>query len=235
MIVPVLILLSTLLAMCLALWLLWWVRRPAWLGFEGRTLFDWLDALGHAVTIGLIGLAFTSLQFVLSERRANEDIFRSYVDRISALVLEGETEATAAVGRAQTAAVLTLLAPDQAGRILRFLAELDRVDDFTGELEGLDLRGADLSDLDLDGIDLEDARLSGADLEGASLRGADLEGADMSGADLDGLDLRGADLTGTTGLADRHLETACLDADTVLPPGLTVALDGPGCAADFDD
>ncbi|GGL73882.1 pentapeptide repeat-containing protein [Wenxinia marina] len=237
----------------------WRLARPRWMGFEGRTLWDWLGLILSPGAVAAAAAGFGALQFVLSERRANEEIFVAYVDRVTALLVDpalAEAPETArAAGRAQTVAVLSLLPPEQAGRVVRFLAAIGRLDEFAGEMEGIDLTRADLSDLQMSGIDLEDAALSGADLEGADLEGADLSGADLTGADLDfavlrdadlsgaalagalmrGTDLRGADLRGAIDLRTGDLAAACTDAATLFPPGVDVP---PACAdpaAEDDD
>lgn len=63
-----------------------------------------------------------------------------------------------------------------------------------------------------------------ANLDHAILVGAYLGYAHFDGADLTGADLSGAELTGAQGLTQAQLSTACGDASTVLPAGLTVPL-----------
>ncbi|MGD9965061.1 MAG: pentapeptide repeat-containing protein [Hyphomonadaceae bacterium] len=74
------------------------------------------------------------------------------------------------------------------------------------------------------------ARLSGADLgetnlEGATLVGAYLGGARLHGAVLAGANLSGAELADAVGLTQPQLNTACGDATTTLPQGMTI----PAC------
>ena len=74
------------------------------------------------------------------------------------------------------------------------------------------------------------ARLSGADLtetnlEGATFVGAYLGGARMSGAMLTGANFSGAELADAAGLTQTQLNTACGDATTTLPAGMTI----PAC------
>ncbi len=258
---PTLITLASLAAVALTLAALWRWRRPGWLGFEGRTLWDWLSLLAVPLVVGFATVLINAGQQHLANERAAEAALQQYVDRISALVLDAaagpEAEArVTAIGRAQTLAALRLVDRERAGRVLAFLADMDLLARFSISLEAMSLDGADLKGLSLAGIDFEDASLRGADLERAMLAGADFEAADLRGADLKGADLRGgdfedarlkgaefdgADLRGTVlaraaGLSARQLDRACIDATTILPPGFApVTGQSPGCALDPDE
>lgn len=70
--------------------------------------------------------------------------------------------------------------------------------------------------------DLDYANLQNADLTYADLRKAYLEGANLQGANLGKTNLQGADLTETEWLTQEQLDSACGDAETNLPPGLTI-------------
>jgi len=255
---PTLVTLATLAALVLTLAALWRWRRPGWLGFEGRTLWDWLSLLAVPMVVGFATVLINAGQQHLANERAAEAALQQYVDRISALVLdvpagpEAEARITA-IGRAQTLAALRLVDRDRAGRVLAFLADMDLLARFSISLEGMRLDGADLKglamadvdfeDASLRGADLERAMLTGADFEAADLRGADFKGADLRGADFedarlkgvefDGADLRGAVLARASGLGPRQLARACTDATTALPPGFApVTGESPGCALD---
>lgn len=74
------------------------------------------------------------------------------------------------------------------------------------------------------------ARLSGADLtetnlEGATFVGTYLGGARFSGAVLTGANFSGAEMADAVGLTQDQLASACGDATTVLPQGMTI----PAC------
>jgi len=86
-------------------------------------------------------------------------------------------------------------------------------------------RGANLSLANLFGARLSGADLTDANLEGATLVGAYLGGARLTGAVLDGANLSGAEMAGARGLTQAQLNTACGDATTTLPAGMTV----PSC------
>jgi uncharacterized protein YjbI with pentapeptide repeats len=74
----------------------------------------------------------------------------------------------------------------------------------------------------LEGAVLSKAKLSHANLKRANLNNANLEMANLTDAALRLADLSGANLKGVKGLTQRQLDTACGDANTVLPKGLTV-------------
>lgn len=255
---PTLITLAALAIVALTLAALWRWHRPVWLGFEGRTLWDWLSLLAVPLVVGFATVLINAGQQQLANERAAEAALQQYVDRISALVLApptgpgAETRVTA-IGRAQTLAVLRLTDRDRAGRVLAFLADMEMLARFAISLEGMRLDGAELKGLALTGMDFENASLRGADLEGAKLAGADFEGADLtradfkgadlrgadffaarlSGSEFDGADLRGALLAGASGLSARQLARACMDATTTLPAGFTpLTGQSPGCALD---
>lgn len=215
--------------------LLWALRRPAWTGFEGRTLWDWLDLLAVPALLAAASLALGALQVRLETLRAEEAAFRAYLDRIK--TLDPSDPKQRAFAEAHTLAVMTQVTGPRAGRVVLMLDRLGHIDWAAGALEGADLAGAEMKEMDLAGVkfddanlreaDLEGARLAGADFEGADLRGADLEKADasgadfsearMRGADLEGTDLRGADLRQAKGLTRAQLRDACVDATTRLP------------------
>jgi len=87
------------------------------------------------------------------------------------------------------------------------------------------LRGANLSLTNFFGARLSSADLTDTNLEGATLVGAYLGGARFAGAVLTGANLSGAELAGAIGLTQAQLNTACGDAATTLPAGMTV----PAC------
>lgn len=72
------------------------------------------------------------------------------------------------------------------------------------------------------GARLGHADFSEANLDHATLVGAYLGYARFNGADLTGADFSGAELTGAQGLTQAQLNTACGDATTVLPAGMTL-------------
>ncbi len=240
-----LITLAALTTATILLALYWRWRRPAWTGFAGRTLWDWISLLAVPMVVGFATVLINAVQQDLADDRAAEAAFQQYIDRVTALVLdapEGVAPDTVnAIGRAQTMAVLRLVEGERAGRALAFLAELDLLRRFAISFEGIDLNGAELKGIDFSGVDFEGADLTGADLEGghfenadfeecdlegvdlkgAILRGAGFENTRLAGAELSGADLRYADLSSAAGLTSRQLAQACYDQTTTLPAGMS--------------
>ena len=94
-------------------------------------------------------------------------------------------------------------------------------------LQGAKLNGANLQEANLPMANLQGALLTGASLQGADLTGANLRGADLSNANLQGASLQwailtGANLQGALELTQQQLNSACGDAETKLPPGMSV-------------
>ncbi len=75
------------------------------------------------------------------------------------------------------------------------------------------------------GARLSSADLRDANLEGATFVGAYLGGARFGGAVLNGANFSGAELADAAGLTQAQLNTACGDATTTLPAGMTI----PAC------
>lgn len=82
--------------------------------------------------------------------------------------------------------------------------------------------GANMSVVNAFGARFEDADLSGVDFEDATLVGAWFGGAMLGGANLSKANLSGAYLVTARGLTQAQLNTACGDATTELPKGLTI-------------
>jgi uncharacterized protein YjbI with pentapeptide repeats len=82
---------------------------------------------------------------------------------------------------------------------------------------------ADLSLANMYGVRATGANFSRANLAQAVLVGGYFSGSNFSGANLTGTNISGAELAGAHGLTQRQLNTACGDAETTLPRGLTVA------------
>ncbi|SLN27467.1 Secreted effector protein pipB2 [Pseudoruegeria aquimaris] len=243
-----------LLVLILALAACWLLARPAWMGFEGKTLWDWLAALMNATVLGIGTLMVGLLLKQAEENRIQEAGLQAYFDRMAALHVQQALPAPQrdAVARAQTSAILAVVDGPRAGRALRFLDELGTLERHVATLEGARLSGAELKGMRFRRLDFEEADLSGADMEygrfdfadfeDADLRGADLkrstlagarfDGAHLSRADLEDADLRGAELSAARGLKRGQLAAACFDATTTLPESLAgLAPDPARCAA----
>jgi uncharacterized protein YjbI with pentapeptide repeats len=91
-------------------------------------------------------------------------------------------------------------------------------------LSGANFDGASAVLMCMSYANFSNATFRGTDLSGANLAHADLDGADLTGAVLGITSLKGTDLTKAKGLTQKQLDSACGDADTRVPAGLTVHL-----------
>lgn len=239
---------------------LWLWRKPDWMGFRGKSLWDWMSLLAVPSLIGFATVLINASQAEIERVRLQELSVQQFIDRISDLSLDPRAaehpQQSLAIGRAQTTAILSTVDKERTGRVLRFLDEMDLLQtyavsleflDFTDaelkglrlddlDLEGSNMRGADLEDGSFRNVDLEEADLRDADLEDADFSGADFEGALLKGADLSFTDLRGADLGLAVGLTLSQLDDACVDETTKLPAGFQpVQAESAGCSGSPDD
>ncbi|UWQ13265.1 pentapeptide repeat-containing protein [Aliiroseovarius sp. M344] len=224
-------------AVCSLIFLVWKFIRPGWMGFEGKTLWDWINVISVPMIVGLATLVINNAQKELEQRSMIETAVQNYIDRVSTLVLSSEQkpDLTKAVINAQTQAILNLVEGERAGRVLAFLSEMDLLKGTVSEYEGMNLAGSNLKRLDLSDMDFEDSDLSHAELEGTDFSRTDFEGVAFNGADIDGAILIGADLRGATGLTKGQLEGACYDETTLLPANIApVTGISRGCREDAD-
>lgn len=121
-----------------------------------------------------------------------------------------------------------------------FQADLSYHDIAARDFSGSRLRQADLSLVTADRAQFRGANLSIANLFGGRFSNADFTEANLShgigvggyfaaarfeGARIDAMNFSGAELANATGLTQAQLDTACGDATTTLPPGMTI----PSC------
>lgn len=90
-----------------------------------------------------------------------------------------------------------------------------------GDLTGAGLDGAKATYMCISFANLSNVSFRNADLSGANMGHAKLTAADFTGATIDIVNLKGADLSTARGLTQAQLDTACSDATTRLPAGLT--------------
>jgi uncharacterized protein YjbI with pentapeptide repeats len=83
--------------------------------------------------------------------------------------------------------------------------------------------GANLSLTNMFGARATGANFTGANLDGAQLVGAYFGSSRFDGARMEGANLSGAELAEARGLTQEQLNTACGDATTALPAGLTIS------------
>jgi uncharacterized protein YjbI with pentapeptide repeats len=151
--------------------------RRSWAGFQGKTVWDFLQLLIVPLMLVAIGLVFSLQQDArqqrvedqrvdaerdLAEQRAQDEALQAYLDQMSNLLLERNLRESAkdsevrTLARARTLTVLSRLDSARQVRLLQFLYEAGLLHKENPENPVIDLNGADLS-----GIDLPNTNLSG--------------------------------------------------------------------------
>ena len=182
-------------------------------GFGGKTLWDWLEVVGIPVTVVIIAGWFAVAAQRAGRRaeeqrerdteRAREATLRTYLDRVTNLILEHNLQNSAegspqrAVAHAQTFAALRTLDGPRKRVLLQFLKESQLInrDKPIISLHLADLTSVEISHADLSGADLRGVTLRGADLRNANLRNSDFTEAVLTNANLRNSDLTEAILT----------------------------------------
>jgi hypothetical protein len=191
---------------------------PEWLGFRGKTFWDWLELL--VVPLALLGIGYffsvqqnarlqrTENQRVqeaqkienqraeaeqeLAEQRAQDEALQAYLNQMSDLLLEKDLRSSEEDSEVRTLA---------RARTTTVLVRLDpkrkpAVIGFLIEAKLIQRVAGREPIINLGGADLSGANLRVADLGGANLTGVDLSDAELSEAYLSGADLRIANLSG---------------------------------------
>jgi uncharacterized protein YjbI with pentapeptide repeats len=205
--------------------------RRSWTGFQGKTVWDFLQLLIVPLMLVAIGLVFSLQQDArqnslevdrartereLAEQRAQDEALQAYLNQMSSLLLEKdlrtskEDSEVRTLARARTLTVLERLDPDRKTAVLQFLIEAELVQSVEGgrgpiiALTSANLSDVNLSLVNLSGADLSEADLSNTNLFSADLRDANLFIADLKDANLHKADLRDAYLN-TTDLRNAYL------------------------------
>jgi hypothetical protein len=211
-----------------------------WMGFSGKTLWDWLQLL--AVLALPVVLVFVWISFSIQQEASNqqqhlidlkiaddqqqEATLKAYLDDMTTLLLDkklgGQAAAdktasaeAAVIARAKTLTALSRLTdPQRKARVVQFLYEAHLIGYYDATHSSLHNTTVDLSGVNLSGVNLSGVNLSGVNLSGADLSGASLSGADLYGATLRGAILRNANLSGAdllvADLYDANLSAAIL-------------------------
>lgn len=90
-----------------------------------------------------------------------------------------------------------------------------------GNLAGANFDRANLTLMCMSYANFSNATFRGTNLSAANLAHAKLDGADFTGAILTITSVKGTDLTRVKGLTQKQLDTACGDAETKVPAGMT--------------
>ena len=171
------------------------MRSPKWLGFQGKTLWDWLQLL--IVPAILIAVTFawsfsqTRSDNKREDRRSQDATLQAYLDQMSRLMLDKNLllskkgDGVRAVARTVTLTALRRLDGARKAEVVKFLYEAGLLDVN---------RRVNLDAADLAGVHFAETGHGVPRAGVPDLRGANLAGADLAGADLDLADLAGANL-----------------------------------------
>ncbi len=199
-----------------------------WTGFQGKTMWDWLQLLG-VLAIPLVVAGATLLFGIQQANLANQQhendqkqaldqqqaaILQTYIDNIQDLLLHDNLlkskpgDVIAILARARTLSAMRQLDGKRNSFLVQFLQD-------AGLIGAASRNIVNFEDADLSSTDLSYADLSGANLSGANLSDADLIAADLSNADL-----RNADLRNAHNLTQQQLDQVPSCKGAILPPGL---------------
>lgn len=157
-------------------------------GFEGKTLWDWMDLLivPLVIAIGLWWLNRSEKQAEMARirYRQQQDDLQTYISNMTKLLLEHKLtpdpqdrllkpSPERAIARTLTLNLLANIAPHQKSRVLLFLYESRLIE----RVPLVNLGQTDLAGIDLGGMQLREVNLSGAMMRQANLSNAQLPGA----------------------------------------------------------
>jgi uncharacterized protein YjbI with pentapeptide repeats len=192
-------------------------------GFQGKTVWDWLQLLIIPLVLTLAAVFFnqantrTERQFAreryqrdleIAENRykqdketaldkQREDLLQIYLDRISELLLEKDLRTSVSDAEVRNVArvrTINLLIQLDARRVGYVFTFLSEAHLRGGPDPVIDLQQANFTKVYWSQANLGGTNLSGVNLQGANLSQADFESADLSGAILIEADLREARL-----------------------------------------
>src|SRR6266567_3219239 len=196
-----------------------------WSGLHGKTFWDWLQLLIIPAVLAVGGYLFNyttsrndrqanekraETDHKIALNRQDEENLRTYIDSMSALLLDRnlrkseEDSEVRTIAHVRTLTVLSRLDGERKGTVIKFLHEAGLINK-DNPIISLEL--ADLSE-----AELTFSNLTKADLRGANLDRADLRGANLSEATLDEANLGGASLI-ETNLTEANLYKAKLHGD----------------------
>jgi uncharacterized protein YjbI with pentapeptide repeats len=185
-------------------------RGHLW-GFQGKTVWDWLQLLIVPLMLALITVVFAwqqdARQHELQEQNAQDAALQAYLDQMNQYLLEKGLRGSdvnseiRTLARAQTITVLQQSDPEHRSQVLRFLMEAELVQGKKGvdlhrpndtypiiSLRQANLAEAAVAEPDFEGADLQAATLSDVRLLSANFQHAFLVSANLSGADLSNVD-----------------------------------------------
>ena len=196
--------------------------RRSWTGFQGKTLWDWLQllsALAIPIVLAVAGFLFTSNQNArqqalenqrteaaqkLEDQRAQSEALQAYLDQMSQLLLDRnllkskEDDSVRVLAQARTTTIISSLETQGNRSVTRFLTDSGLTGAPPANLKQASsvslLSQAELPDAHLAGAFLPSADLTQAKLQNADLSHAFLVSADLSYTNLKAADLKNANL-----------------------------------------
>jgi len=222
-----------------------------WVGFRGKTVWDWLDLLGVPLTLVILGYLLQQQQQArdkaeaeqrqkIAAIQAREEILQSYFDRLSSLLLDRKVLAIASKAylseeetKTYSTDVIKTIRVIRAKNITHEEQELlDSARDLIRtqtlsilrRFEGDGIRKGSVIRflIEADIIHKLKINLSGADLNNADLRGINLRSVNLSNANLRSARLRGADLSKAI-LHSAYLDKADLSHSNLFDASLQFA------------
>lgn len=183
-------------------WLIWQAYHTNNLGFNNKTLWDWMELLVIPMVLA-VGVWWLDKSEKETERKINIDShcqqqLNHYLESMTKLLLDKDLRGSESkaeiriIARVQTLTVLRNLDLSRKAEVIRFLYEADLINKRNPIV---DLSSANLSDVNLDDINLSEASLIGVNFCCASLQGTDLSGANLRWANLTSCDLRRCNLS----------------------------------------
>lgn len=152
---------------------------PDWVGFSGKTLWDWLQLLIIPVVLAIVGFLLNKAQrgreLQAEHERSQDASIQSYLGQMETLLLDRGLRGSESgsevrdLARARTLATLAEADRTRKRRVMQFLWESNLI---KRERPIISLRGADLREADLTRMQLTDTSLLGANLEAADLSGS---------------------------------------------------------------
>jgi uncharacterized protein YjbI with pentapeptide repeats len=173
-------------------------RAFDWLGFRGKTTWDWMSLLLGALAGAYVAVLTTFLTHtqtteleaqrqMIEEQRRQDAAVETYADQMVTLFAtkdyldETQEDETRTLARARTLAAFENADLTHKKSLIRFLYDAQLIQ---GRVPPVSIDGANLTGVNLNDVDLREANLSGATLRNAVLGNTDLSGADLSYANL---------------------------------------------------
>jgi len=219
------------LILAVAIWFAYliFVKRYVWVwaegtGFEGKTLWDWMQLLIIPVALAITAYWFNKKErereSTLAEQRAEldrqiaadhneEEVLQAYLDRMMELLLDKQLlqaepdSDLRAIAESRTLTTIRRLNGERKGILLRFLSSSRLITLEDGKTDSL-IRLSEYN-LDLSRTNLDEAWLLGVDLSKINLREANLYKAVLRGATLFDTELTRANMNKAV------LHNACME------------------------